>query len=206
MSRVGRVTSSLTSRFITWGVTGLAFVYGSTDTCPLVSSTAYFTAARSLYPWLRSCSSSSSTVKRLRAMFCWRILPSRMMTVGWPQTSPRNRMDFRLKKLSSMDRHSSVTMGNSPLTIGIPKSCMGTAARSEIISVSTSSLGSSSPICRFPISRRPTMRIKYKITVRKNAVVIVPHPFQVSICRKGAVYACRTRKSILRRSRAPASP
>ena len=69
-------------------------------------------------------------------------------------------MDFRLKKLRSMDRHSSVTMGNTPLTRGMPKSCMGTAARSEIIRVSTSSLGSSSPICRFPISRRPSIRIK----------------------------------------------
>ena len=47
-----------------------------------------------------------------------------------------------------------------PLTRGMPKSCMGTAARSEIIRVSTSSLGSSSPICRFPISRRPSIRIK----------------------------------------------
>ena len=54
-----------------------------------------------------------------------------------------------------------------------------------------SSLGSSSPICRFPMRRRPTMRIKYKMMVRKNAVVIVPHPFQVSICRRDGVYAPR---------------
>ena len=62
-------------------------------------------------------------------------------------------------------------IGKRPLTRGMPKSCMGTAARSEIIRVRTSSLGSSSPIWRFPMSRRPIMRIKYRMTVRKNAVV-----------------------------------
>ena len=55
-------------------------------------------------------------------------------------------VDFRLKKLRRSDTHSRVTMGNTPLTRGMPKSCMGTEARSEMMRVSTSSLGSSSPI------------------------------------------------------------
>ena len=50
-------------------------------------------------------------------------------------------------------------MGKTPFTRGMPKSCMGTAARSEMMRVSTSSLTSSSPICRFPMSRSPTIRI-----------------------------------------------
>ena len=48
----------------------------------------------------------------------------------------------------------------TPASSGMPKSCMGTVARSEIIMVSTNSLGSNSPICRFPISRRPSIMRK----------------------------------------------
>ena len=50
------------------------------------------------------------------------------------------------KNESSIDSESSVTMGSTPFSSGMPKSCIGTAARSEISSISTSSIGSSSPI------------------------------------------------------------
>ena len=71
--------------------------------------------------------------------------------------SRRLRSDSWLK---SSDRASSVRIGSSPESRGMPKSCMGTAARSEIIMVSTSSLGSSSAIWRLPISRMPAMMKK----------------------------------------------
>ena len=54
--------------------------------------------------------------------------------------------------------------------------CMGTVARSEIIIVRTSSLGSSSPIWRLPISRRPSMIRKYRMRVRVKAVIIKKFP------------------------------
>ena len=66
---------------------------------------------------------------------------------------------------------SSVTMGMTPFTSGMPKSCMGTEARSDSSIVSTSSIGSSSPICRLPVSRSPTMSSRYKMAVRKKAVI-----------------------------------
>ena len=59
--------------------------------------------------------------------------------------------------LNSVDRAISVMMGMTPLNSGRAKSCMGTEARSEISSVSTSSMGSSSPICRLPLRRRPAI-------------------------------------------------
>ena len=54
----------------------------------------------------------------------------------------------------------SARIGTTPLSSGMPKSCIGTAARSEMSSVSTSSMGSSSPICRLPRRRSPTMMRK----------------------------------------------
>jgi len=50
-----------------------------------------------------------------------------------------------------------VTMGTSPAVKGTPRSCMGMAASSDIKIVITKSDGSSSPICRFPISRMAQM-------------------------------------------------
>ena len=103
---------------------------------------------------------SSSSVKRL-----WRIascctLPSKMSAVGLPQISRRRRMERTLPHESSIESNKSVTIGMTPFKSGMPKSCIGTAARSEISSVSTSSMGSSSPICRLPRRRSPTMMRK----------------------------------------------
>ena len=86
--------------------------------------------------------------------------PLRISTVGVPQTSARNRRLRRDHWLISMERDSSVRIGMTPASSGMPKSCMGTVARSEIIMVSTSSLGSNSPICRLPMSRRPIIMRK----------------------------------------------
>ena len=47
-------------------------------------------------------------------------------------------------------------MGMMPVSRGMPKSCMGTAARSAISRASTSSEGSSSPTWRLPMRRMPT--------------------------------------------------
>ena len=79
---------------------------------------------------------------------------------GVPHITSRNRRLSRDSWLSSRERESSVRMGMTPASSGMPKSCMGTVARSEIIMVSTSSLGSSSPICRLPMSRSPIMMRK----------------------------------------------
>ena len=53
---------------------------------------------------------------------------------------------------------------------GMPRSCMGTEARSAMSRESTSSEGSSSPTWRLPISRTPAMMRMYRITVRISAV------------------------------------
>ena len=95
--------------------------------------------------------------------------------------------------LSSMERDSSVKIGMTPDSSGIPKSCMGTVARSEIIMVSTSSLGSSSPIWRLPISRRPVMMRKYKMTVRAKAVIINGSLRLSSICLSHVFHSCALR-------------
>lgn len=83
-----------------------------------------------------------------------------MRTEGVPQATRRNRRLVRDSWLRSMDRARRVRMGMTPASKGMPKSCMGTVARSEIIMVSTSSPGSSSPICRLPMRRRPIMMRK----------------------------------------------
>ena len=73
------------------GVTGWASDRSSTDTWPLVSSTAYFTSFRLVTPWPRSSSISSSTVMRLwRMARCWS-LPQRTTMAGSPQIRDRNR-------------------------------------------------------------------------------------------------------------------
>ena len=71
-----------------------------------------------------------------------------------------------------MVRDSRVRMGITPAKRGMPKSCMGTAARSAMTRDSTSSEGSSSPTCRLPIRRMPTIKTRYKITVRTKPVNI----------------------------------
>ena len=94
------------------------------------------------------------------AMASCRSLPWSISTVGDPHSSRRNRMEQRDSWLNNMERESSVKIGMTPESRGIPKSCMGTVARSESIMVSTNSLGSNSPICRLPMSRSPAIMRK----------------------------------------------
>ena len=61
-------------------------------------------------------------------------------------------------------------MGTIPVSRGMPKSCIGTAARSAMISESTSSEGSSSPTWRLPMSRIPVMMSRYRMMVRIRPV------------------------------------
>ena len=100
-----------------------------------------------------------------------------MTSAGSPHTSDLNRTFRRLAQLNRVDSAISARMGTTPLSSGSPKSCMGTDARSEISSVSTSSMGSSSPICRLPLSRRPAISSRYRMMVRKNAVAKRYTPF-----------------------------
>ena len=98
-----------------------------------------------------------------------------MTSAGSPHTSDRNRTFRRLMQLNRVDSAISARIGTTPLSRGMPKSCMGTDARSEISSVSTSSIGSSSPICRLPLRRSPTISSRYRITVRRKAVAKLIH-------------------------------
>ena len=75
------------------------------------------------------------------------------------------------------DRHRRVKMGITPIISGVPKSCMGTAARSAMIRDRTSSDGSNSPICRLPMRRMPTMIKRYRMMVRMTAVITGLSPF-----------------------------
>ena len=157
MSTRGSPVSSASSPSWLW-VGGFSRSQGRIDSWPLVSRMAYSIPAGPAYPWARSSSSSSSTVSRLRRISPWSIFPLRMMTLGRPHRRVRNRVLFMVSTDRIMVRDSRVRMGTIPVSRGMPKSCMGTAARSAMIRVRASSLGSSSPICRFPMSRRPTVR------------------------------------------------
>ena len=134
---------------------------------------------------------SSSSVKRFARMAACCRIPSLMSVVGLPHTSRRSRMERIQPYESSIDSASSVTIGTTPLSSGMPKSCIGTAARSEMSIVSTSSVGSSSPIWRLPISRRPSMMMKYKRIVRTKAVTMAEPPvriFRLILPRAGTFY------------------
>ena len=77
--------------------------------------------------------------------------------LGLPQMMARKRTLRMVSTEMIMVMHSSVRMGIMPESRGMPKSCMGTAARSAIMRASTSSEGSSSPTWRLPIRRMPAM-------------------------------------------------
>ena len=117
-----------------------------------------------------------------------------MSVVGLPHTSRRRRIERIQPYESSIESARSVIIGTTPFKSGMPKSCIGTAARSEMSMVSTSSVGSSSPICLFPISRRPSMMIKYKRIVRTKAVAMIKPPggsFDITLPREGTFYCFR---------------
>ena len=73
--------------------------------------------------------------------------------MGLPLISLENPEDLSISPESSSSSATSTTMGIRPLSSGMPLSCMGTAARSEMSSVTTSSTGCSSPSCRLPMIR-----------------------------------------------------
>ena len=74
-------------------------------------------------------------------------------------------------------------MGTTPLISGESKSCMGTDARSDSSMVSTSSMGSSSPIWRLPVRRSPAISSRYRMMVRKKAVAMSIPPSMASMRR-----------------------
>ena len=78
-------------------------------------------------------------------MACWLSLPFSTIIEGRPQTMARNFVFLIVSTERIMVMHSRVKMGMIPVSRGMPKSCMGTAARSAISRDSTSSEGSSSP-------------------------------------------------------------
>ena len=90
--------------------------------------------------------------------------------LGRPHIRVRKRMLFMVSTERIMVRDSRARMGTTPAWRGMPRSCMGTEARSAMSRESTSSEGSSSPTWRLPISRTPAMMRMYRITVRISAV------------------------------------
>lgn len=73
--------------------------------------------------------------------------------IGLPVMSRDTQGSLSIQPDSSSSRDTRIRIGTSPLSSGIPLSCMGTAAKSEISSVTTNSTGCSSPSCRFPMMR-----------------------------------------------------
>ena len=84
-------------------------------------------------------------------------------------------MDRRDSSALISSSASSVRIGITPDSRGMPMSCMGTAARSEIRIAATSSVGSSSPTCRLPISRIVTTIMTYRINVRTKETNMFHH-------------------------------
>ena len=88
---------------------------------------------------------SSSMVKRFFFISRWWSRPFSTMMEGRPQTRARNLTLCMVSTDRSMVIHKRVRMGMMPVSRGMPKSCIGTAARSAMMRASTSSEGSSSP-------------------------------------------------------------
>ena len=75
-----------------------------------------------------------------------------MSMLGFPHRMVLKRMLFTNAPEISSSQHSSTIIGISPLRRGMPISCNGWDARSDIRTVTISSESSSSPSWRFPIS------------------------------------------------------
>ena len=86
-----------------------------------------------------------STVKRFFAISLWCSFPFSTIMEGLPHRRARKVMLFMVRTEMIMVIQSKVRMGMIPVSKGIPKSCMGTAAKSAISRARTSSDGSSSP-------------------------------------------------------------
>ena len=81
--------------------------------------------------------------------------------------------------LSRLCTKSSVKIETTPLSSGISTSAIGSVAKSEIISVMTTSYGCSCANCRLPISRSTTAVTKKSTIVRKKPVSIFLSPFRI---------------------------
>ena len=81
---------------------------------------AYFTVDRSVYPWMRSSSNSSSTVSRFLAISRWSTIPFRITMLGRPQRIARNRTLFMVSTDKIIVTDSSVRMGTIPVSRGMP--------------------------------------------------------------------------------------
>ena len=148
---------------------------------PSGSITPYFTSLTEATLCLRSATTRSSVVSR-----SWRSLdrsscPLRMMMAGCPLIRRRKKRLLSERMLSSTSSATSAAIGTRPKNSGMPRSCMGTAARSLTRMVTTSSAGSISPSWRFPISRTAQMTAKYSTSVRTRGTDMKPPPFQ-KIC------------------------
>ena len=154
-------------------VTGCLACLGITVKVPSGSITPYFTSATDATFCFRKVSMTSSVVKRIWRSFWISSLPPRIIIAGCPLSRRRNGRLLSARKLKRISSTISVAIGTRPDTIGIPRSCMGTAARSETRMVTTSSDGSRSPICRLPIRRMAAITAIYSSSVRSIGTAIV---------------------------------
>ena len=86
-------------------------------------------------------STRSSTVYRKRLISRCNIIPSEMMTRGLPIISLRNLADFSIIPDIITSRHTSVSIGTTPIIIGMELSSTGIAAMLDMRMVTTSSDG-----------------------------------------------------------------
>ena len=127
---------------------------------------AYCTAVMSSTSFSRRCPVSSSRVTRVRRRLSCTSFPFSIKITGLPHSSCRNFTLYRISPDSTSSDPRTVKIGTSPEYRGIAPSCMGMAARFASSMVTTNSVGSISPICRFPISRTQTISTRYSAMVR----------------------------------------
>ena len=122
-------------------VTGRFSDAGNTLSAPLVSRITLPVSCRPLRPWERMPSIRSDRSKHSRDSSSSQMRPLRTSTLGLPQMIARRRMLQKESRLSRLCISSSVRMAISPPSSGISTSPIGCVARSEIISVMTTSYG-----------------------------------------------------------------
>ncbi len=109
--------------------------------------------------------------------------------MGRPQMSFRNSPFFTIRPEAKISHITSTAIGTRPPTRGLPVSCIGTDARFEISSVTTSSLVWSSLICRFPISLTAATTTMYSSRVRTKEIAIFYHRRLVSSGKRRLYHA-----------------
>ena len=152
------------------GVSGRLSARGNTLICPLGSSTAVPTRAMSISPASRMASIRSGRETPVRRRASSQMAPSRMSTVGSPESSLAKDGKRMSRNVMTPWHMMSAAMGSMPHSSGTPTLDMGVAASSAIMMTTTSSKGCSCPTCRLPISRRATTATRYSTTERTNMV------------------------------------